>query len=210
MISQINKGGGSAPPFFNDAIRSSSYIGGKYYPPSVNFDSFDTQRLVPDTVQYLPFVPIETYTFVGITVSNTDTGDSGDNIRLGIYADNGDATPGYSVLRDGLVTLDASIANRTASISQELTRGVLYWLAVLSNGNPELLCFANNSNPGGSSLFASTWGLSGNSLGSTLRSSVPVGYLQSRSYANGLPLAATIDTTVTVANSAATMICLKA
>lgn len=75
------------------------------------------------------FVVSTAMTLDRIGVEVATIGDAGSLLRLGIYADNGNAAPGSKLLDAGTVAGD-SATTQTITISQALTPGV-YWMGAV-------------------------------------------------------------------------------
>lgn len=118
------------PPFFNDPLNFTDYTTGMYYGPSIGFNgSTVTYTTTANRIYCVPFVPQITHTFAKICIFNTGTGNTGDHMRLGIYA-NSSGLPGALIVDAGVATFGGSAANNTVTISggQSLTVGTIYWL----------------------------------------------------------------------------------
>ena len=126
-------GGGGTPPFFDEAKKATDYTAGKYYLPSINFGLAASLNMSQDVLKYVPFVPFATHTFTAIGLYNGNPGDNGEKFRLGIYNDDGNGSPGTLLDDSGEVTLDAATALREIVISEELSAGVIYWLAMVND-----------------------------------------------------------------------------
>lgn len=83
----------------------------------------------------------------------TVAGTAGTVVRLGIYADNGNGTPGALVLDAGTIAGDA-VASAEIVISPTLSAG-LYWLvAVSQGGTPTMTCMSGSNEFGAGSTLA--------------------------------------------------------
>lgn len=121
-------GGGGIPPFFNEGVENDSYLAGKYYLPSVAISGLVAlSSYTTGSIVFVPFVPKKTHTFDRIAFrTNTASG----TVRLGIAeSDATDKNPGDLLIDGGTVTLSAPGVYEV-TISQALTVGVKYWLAV--------------------------------------------------------------------------------
>lgn len=108
--------------------------------------ALSTLALVANRGYAVPFVaPARGGTIDEIEVYVT-TGVAATNVRFGIYSNLGatDLYPGTLVLDCGAFTSTASSTKRTASISQALTPGALYWLVVVSDGAPTIRAGSTN------------------------------------------------------------------
>lgn len=106
-----------------------------------------TKALVANRIYAVPYVaPDRGGTLDALEVYVT-TGVAATNLRIGIYENAGEADlyPGTLLLDAGAFTSTTSNQKRTASISQALTPGALYWFAVVSDGAPTLRGVSNNA-----------------------------------------------------------------
>lgn len=134
------------------------YVTGRYYGWQFIPGSQGTRATAANQIYFVPFVCRRTATFdrIGIRIS---TGVSG-TVRLGIYA--ADATnglPGTLVVEAGTPpSTTSSSSDALATINQQLTGGVTYWLAALFSANPTVgavTATAGLTTLGGSTLSAS-------------------------------------------------------
>ena len=99
-----------------------------------------TKALVANRIFAMPFIaPARGGTLDELEVYVT-TGVAATNLRIGIYENNSEAGlyPGTLLLDAGAFTSTTNSQKRTASISQALTPGALYWFAVVSDGAPTI------------------------------------------------------------------------
>lgn len=104
------------------------YSTGDWYGPAVPGAVFASLNATLNTDIFAPFLCRKTTTFDRIAIYNT--GAVTQNIRLGIYQDNGGGRPGALIVDAGQVTTSGAAGDNAATISQSLTGGVLYWLAM--------------------------------------------------------------------------------
>ena len=107
------------------------YKTGKYYIAPSSVVATDSGLAVTlDRVYYLPFPVGESLAIDRIACSVTTLGSAGAVVRLGIYSDT-DGIPDARVLDAG--TVDATTTGfKEITISQSLTAGSLYWMAICS------------------------------------------------------------------------------
>ena len=183
MIHQINKGGGGVAPFFNEPQQANQITAGRYYGPGVNYNDIRYITKYADTVIYSPFKTPVTHIFNGIGVYNYGTASNGDNIRLGVYEDDGTGSPGDRLLDTGDITLDSTSALRVKDIYLPLQANTLYWLAF------------NSDTTRTSSIYGFTpvnHPLANLGIHSLQTKDISV-LTQIRAYGSGLPLAANIS-----------------
>lgn len=77
-----------------------------------------------------------------LAISVIAGGIAGTKARLGIYRDGNNLYPGSLLLDAGLVDVDA-VAVVAAIINQQLAKG-LYWLALISDGIPQLTIYSRD------------------------------------------------------------------
>jgi hypothetical protein len=179
-------GGLAVAPFFADPVQRRDYYAWNYYLPDIKFSLFAVGAGgAYINVIYLPFVPRHTHTFTGIAFKNTATTNTGTKIRLGIYSSAANGFPGAKLLDAGEVTLDNTAALREIAISQELTRGTLYWLAMLSDSVINmLLCNPIEAPVSGVLGLSAAMATGAASRGHSVPS-------EAMAYASGLPATAT-------------------
>ena len=112
------------------AVGGIGYVTGQYYDGQGLMQAGANTALVADTLYASAFLAVNTKSFDRIGISVT-TGAAG-NARLGIYASTTDGWPGALILDAGTVDT-SSIAGVEITISQSLTLGSLYWLALVAN-----------------------------------------------------------------------------
>jgi hypothetical protein len=93
----------------------------------------------------IPFIVVRPITLDRLTIVVT-TGDSGKKARLGIYSPGTNVAPGALLVDGGEVDV-GSAATVSATIDQALTTPGIYWLAIVSDGTPELRGFAAGWSP---------------------------------------------------------------
>lgn len=117
----------------NPELTNTDYAAGVWY-PSTNMGGWTpnlaaASALVNGTITLVPFVPRFTHTFTGIGWWHSSAAQNGQNIRLGIYGSTGGIPSGAALVDSGTIATTASAALRSATISQKLVAGQLYWLA---------------------------------------------------------------------------------
>jgi len=125
-------GRNNLPPNFGSLVPFKDYTSGLYYHGGSSISNRSNVAMTADTIYYLPFGCLKTHTFTGIGIYNGSAAQSGAKLRLGLYA-NGNNLPDSLILDAGEVTLDASTAYRVITISQQLQKNTLYWLAFVSD-----------------------------------------------------------------------------
>lgn len=106
---------------------------GEYLIPIHSWQSQATAPLILDSIYALPFFVARAITIDRLAIEIT-TADAGKIARLGIYNNGTNLYPGTLILDAGTVSVGAN-AVVAATINQALTKG-LYWLVVVSDGNP--------------------------------------------------------------------------
>lgn len=131
------RGGQNYPVDYADiAVPSDFQIGivsGNYYYSSAA--AFSLQGLYGDVLTAFPiwFSSTETWTRIGFKLKYEDTGKS---VRIGIYENGGlNNLPGALLFDAGVVSLDVA-GNLEVTISQELQRNTVYWLAAVADTDP--------------------------------------------------------------------------
>lgn len=99
---------------------------GQYTVPCGANTASTSSTLVAGTLRLAPWLVHRAITIDRIGAEITTIGDVGSLLRLGIYADNGNAHPGSLVLDAGTIAGD-SATGQTLTISQALQPG-LYWI----------------------------------------------------------------------------------
>lgn len=125
-----------------------------YYGPE---GARSTVTPVDGSASAVPFWVSSARSFDRIGCEVTVAGAASSVVRLGIYADNGSGTPGVLILDAGTVAGD-SLGTKEITVSQALSGG-LYWLvAVGQGGTPQLRAVVNNllGGAGVSSLAVAT------------------------------------------------------
>jgi len=77
-----------------------------------------------------PFIPRFTHTFTGIGWWHNSAAQNGQNIRLGIYGSTNGIPSGAPLVDTGNIATTAAVAFRSATISQKLIAGQVYYLAM--------------------------------------------------------------------------------
>lgn len=133
----IVKGGGSLLVPGAGPLR---YVSNWYYPPNSGVMDPGTQTLTTtDTrLYYIPFYVFESHAFDIMAVYNSGVGDSGDDVRVGIYSHHKDYGPRVLKNDFGELSFGAS-ASAEESESDEifLTRG-WWWGAIHCNGAADM------------------------------------------------------------------------
>ena len=133
----IVKGGGSVtaagagPP---------AYVTSWYYPPQCGaMDPGTTGVTTTDTrLYYIPIFIFQTHTFTNMAVYNSGAGDSGDDVRLGVYSHHASYGPRTLEVDMGEVSFGASAAKTEATAGTiALTKG-WWWIAVHCNGAADM------------------------------------------------------------------------
>lgn len=105
------------------------YVTGSYYTPGRSGAANTTASWGLNQLWFVPFFVTTTTTFDQMQIYQSATG----NVRLGIYAADGTAgAPGTLVLDAGVIT-GVGGGDKTLSISQSLTGGTWYYLALVSD-----------------------------------------------------------------------------
>lgn len=118
--------GGSAPEWWT------SYASGSYYSAALTGANMTTASWGANQIMFVPFRPIATTTFDRMRIYTSQVG-SGE-IRMGIYNANGTGGgPGTVLLDAGTAATTGTAGDRDIVISQSLTAGTWYWLAVTCN-----------------------------------------------------------------------------
>jgi len=145
---------GGLPPYWGEPLKFTGYVANLFYPASIVPTSMDDASLASGTVYYVPFVPITTHTFTGLAIYNPNGSFSGNQINMSIYDSTTGNIPNDRLFAAVDVTLGASQAVNTATISQELTAGVLYFLGIELDTTSDLLRYVyDTSNVIASTLF---------------------------------------------------------
>ena len=113
-----------------------------YYYSSFNGYTAAARALVANRLFYTPFFVPRTTTFTRIGV-NVSVLAASSTIRLGIY-NNGNGVPSGAPLLDAGTVSGATTGEKEITISQTLTPG-WYWLAVVSDGVPQLTADNNTT-----------------------------------------------------------------
>lgn len=112
-----------------------------------------TVATVNGTGTAAPFWVSQPTTFDRIGAQVTVVGAAGTVVRLGIYADNGNGTPGALIIDAGTIAGDA-VASAEVAISKTLAPG-LYWLVAVSQGGaPTMTCMSGSNEVGAGSTLA--------------------------------------------------------
>jgi len=133
-ISLSDKGGGGViPPFFNEAGKFPGYRTGKYYIPTMYFENVTNAAIGTSNLYYTPFVPLETYTFKGLAYYQGLTGNAGSGVRMGIYSSDNTGGPDSLIVAATEIILPSGTGLRVETISQELIKDILYYIAVTTS-----------------------------------------------------------------------------
>lgn len=99
-----------------------------------------TKALVANRIYAMPYVAPDRGGTIDELEVYVTTGVAATNLRIGIYENLSEAGlyPGALLIDGGAFTSTTSSQKRTASISQALTPGELYWFSVLSDGAPTI------------------------------------------------------------------------
>ncbi len=103
---------------------------GEYF---YHFPGIQTSILNADRMTALPLLVARDMTVDRIAIEVT-TEAAGKKVRLGIYKDGANISPGALLLDAGEVNTD-SVGIKEIAINQKLTKG-RYWLTILSDGTP--------------------------------------------------------------------------
>lgn len=118
------------------SYRISGAAADRWYTMPLEGDGLTAIAVIADTIGAIPFIVPKTITLDGIAI-NVTIGVALTNVRLGIYADNGNVYPGALILDAG--TVSSAVAGvQTIVINQQLNKNNLYWLVLLSDGIPTL------------------------------------------------------------------------
>lgn len=119
-------GSSSAPEWWT------GYTAGQYASASLTGANMSTVSFGGNQILFVPFRPVATTTFDRMRIYTSQVG-SGE-IRMGIYNANGtNGGPGTVLLDGGTVATTGTAGDRDLTISQSLTGGTWYWLAVNCN-----------------------------------------------------------------------------
>lgn len=140
-----NLAGGAGPP---------EYVSDWYYPPQCGAMDPGTTTLTTTNTRlyYIPFYVFMSHAFDFMAVYNSGVGDSGDDVRVGIYDHQGGYGPRNLKNDFGELSFGASAAKVENSSADEvyLTRG-WYWAAIHCNGAADM--YAIRSRVGSSMLW---------------------------------------------------------
>jgi len=106
---------------------------GEYFRPPPYFDN-GTLLLVADRIFAHPFILPRGMTFDRMAISVTIE-DAGKSAVLGLYNEGANLYPGTLLVKAGEVSVNG-VAIVAATFSQALSKGVVYWLALSSEGGP--------------------------------------------------------------------------
>lgn len=116
------------------------YVSNWYYPANSGVMDPGTQTLTTtDTrLYYIPFYIFESHAFDAAAVYNSGVGDSGDDVRIGIYSHNKSYGPRTLKVDLGEISFGASAdVEETAESEFYLTRG-WWWAAIHCNGSADM------------------------------------------------------------------------
>lgn len=124
---------------FGSGIPESNAILACYYGDGV---AVDTSVLAQDILRAVPFFVSVPITVDGLAIENSGTGDTGEKIRMGLYASTSGGLPGALLSQTGEITLDNTRDVRVAALgaAQQLVPTQKYWVAEVSNATLNLLC----------------------------------------------------------------------
>jgi len=158
---------------------NNGYSPSNYYPPTIPGIVYNSgvNGLTADYVIYVPFVCRVTNVFTRLAYYNTGTGDSGDDIRMGLY-ESAEGRPTTLIVDGGELAITGAAALNESTISTTLIGGRLYFMAITANG--AINGYRATAAP--TSAYASAI-----DMGVTEVSAVPglggIGYMESRAYA---------------------------
>ena len=193
-------GGGAGPTPFTE-LSATDYAAGLWYSSNQGGFTIATNGTSANGIMSLiPFVPRFTHVFTGIGWFHSSAAENAHNIRLGIYGSVGGAPSGAAIVDSGSIATTAAAALMTATISQQLSAGQMYWLAALSDSSltgaswlaaaPNYAWAANGLISPAAALVAST---TGGVLGYTQVASFgalpTIGTLTDNAHASSYPLA---------------------
>lgn len=113
-----------------EAVVSRNYKSGFYYQTNQPTISDSTMTPTLNMVYYHPFPVGGDLTIDRITCGVQTAGAAGSVVRLGIYNDD-DGIPGTLLLDAGTVSGETPAGYREITVSQALSKGTLYWIAVV-------------------------------------------------------------------------------
>ncbi len=116
---------------FTQSLLIGWYDYGVYNPLSGGSDA-----VVGNTIYFRPFFVPRARTYDRIAIELTVVGAGGTVVRLGIYRSSAAHIPTTLVVDAGTVAVDAGVAVKTITISEQLTKGN-YFMAHVSDGTPE-------------------------------------------------------------------------
>jgi hypothetical protein len=113
-------------------------VSGSYVFPVSPQAATTNNALGNGTARFVPFVMPRSVTVTRIGSEVTAAGEAGSSLRLGIYADNGNAQPGTLVVDAGAIASGtaAGVQELTLATPVTLTAGVPYWLGGVVQGAP--------------------------------------------------------------------------
>lgn len=99
-------------------------------------------NILQDILYAVPFFVPATTVIDGLAFENTSTGDSGDDIRMGLYGSTTGGLPGALLSETGEIALDGTRDVRVGALgaAQTLTPATKYWIAMVANATITLLC----------------------------------------------------------------------
>jgi len=116
--------------YYKQPLEFNGYQSNLFYPPSIIPARVAAgTQITAGYIYYVPFIPIITHIFTGIVIANTNTSYEGVTIDVGIYNNASNNLPGTRLLSAPQITVGATAALNISTISQQLTKGTLYWLA---------------------------------------------------------------------------------
>lgn len=114
---------------------------GEYVLPFVlSCYSISQATMTANTIYAVPFLAARDMTVDRIAI-NVITADTGNSARMGIYRDGNNLYPGELLLDAGEVSVGTT-GVKAITIDQSLMKG-LYWLAIVSDGTPNVRVLTN-------------------------------------------------------------------
>lgn len=172
------------------------YTTSDYYPDHgvVDCAARAGASITANILYLFPFVPAFTHTFNRIAIENNSSV-NGHSFRLGIYSSSGRKPSGAALLDAGAITVADVNTNtvREKTISQSLTAGTMYWLAVVGDSASSLWCRGAPANLNSYIYFGEDFGTANNGA-------VNFGYKMTHAYA-ALPTIGTLTKLVTATNA---------
>jgi hypothetical protein len=151
----------------NTSQSTASYTSGSLYSTWAGNSNFYTSDNVSANFIYAaPFYCRQDCTISHLVFDNSGTGNSGDDIRIGIYDSTAVHAPNSLLQQSGEIALDGTSDVRVADITdQALVGGKVYWIGLVSNATIALTFQAYGLNFGDTDKGVSAWNSGGSSLG---------------------------------------------